>query len=346
MTRPLFSIVIPTYNRAHAVGDAIQSCLAQTLDDFEIIVVDDQKSTDDIAAALARFAGADIRLLSRLKNTAAGNRNVGALAARGKYVAFLDSDDEFLPNKLEACLTYLERHPFHAVYSRTFVDRGVDRLWARPRRGLREGENIFEYFFIHKGWIHLSTLAADANVVREHPFREDLGFGDDTQFAADLAKSGVRLHMLEEPLAVYRDLGCASQLSQAPVYASADAPANKPFIDWVESQRAYMSKRAYHAYRAWYLARFVSRRSPLQALRFVWQAHRRGSMTSLQSAAQLTQVFMPRLYRRLANLVAGRAGQRVPSVITEMRARRAGVVGPSRAAAHPRPASALDQPVR
>ncbi len=60
MNRPLFSIVIPTYNRAHTVGNAIASCLAQTITDFEIVVVDDDKSTDDIASALCAHSPARI----------------------------------------------------------------------------------------------------------------------------------------------------------------------------------------------------------------------------------------------------------------------------------------------
>src|SRR5512134_2680780 len=109
MSRPLFSIVIPTYNRAHAVGGAVHSCLTQTVNDFEIIVIDDEKSTDNIDRALAAFTDADIRLISGFRGTAAAARNGGVNAARGKYVAFLDSDDEFLPNKLERCLAELEK---------------------------------------------------------------------------------------------------------------------------------------------------------------------------------------------------------------------------------------------
>ena len=207
MSRPLFSIVIPTYNRAHVVADAIHSCIGQTISDFEIILVDDEKSTDDLAGVVTQFTGVDIRLVERFKGTAAAARNGGANVARGKYVAFLDFDDEFLPNKLERCLALLERETNIAVYSQTFVDRGVKRMWVKPARGLRDGEDIFEYLFLHKQWVHPSTVVLQVDDARKHPFREDLKFGDDTQFAVDLCRAGIKLRMIEEPLAIYRDLG-------------------------------------------------------------------------------------------------------------------------------------------
>jgi glycosyltransferase involved in cell wall biosynthesis len=322
MSRPLFSIVIPTYNRAHTVGSAIHSCLAQTVTDFEIIVVDDEKSTDDIGRAMARFTNADIRLISGFRGTAAAARNGGASAARGKYVAFLDSDDEFLPNKLERCLSLLEGETNVAVYSQTFVDRGVDRMWVKPARGLRDGEDIFEYLLLHKQWVHPSTIALGAENARKYPFHEALVFGDDTQFAVDLCRNGVKLRMIEEPLTIYRDLGDSTQLSQSPIIHSEESPSNKMFIEWVESQRPYMSEQTYNAYRAWFLARVIGKRSPTKALGYIWAAYRDRSLTATQCTSQLIQVFMPRAYRRLANFVAQRAGRQPPPVVAEMRSRR------------------------
>lgn len=322
MNRPLFSIVIPTYNRAHTVGNAIASCLAQTVTDFEIVVVDDDKSTDDIASALLRFVGANIRLISGFEGTAAAARNQGARVAQGKYVAFLDFDDEFLPNKLERCLPLLEREPNTAVYSQTFVDRGVSRMWVKPARGLRDDEDILEYLLLHKFWVHPSTIVLQADHARSFPFREELGFGDDTQFAVDLCRNNIKLQMIEEPLAIYRDPGGRTQLSQTLVHFSAESPINRMFIEWVESQRPYMSEQVYNAYRAWFLSRFIAKRSPLKALNYLWTAYRTRSLGAVQCTSQLVQVFMPRAYRGIANMVAELGGRELPAAVAEMRARR------------------------
>lgn len=106
---PLVSIIVPTYNRADTIQRAIHSVQSQTLSDWELIVVDD--GSQDNTAELV--AGLDHRLqLIRQRNqgvTAA--RNAGLRQATGKYLAFLDSDDEWLPHHLELETAFLEAHP-------------------------------------------------------------------------------------------------------------------------------------------------------------------------------------------------------------------------------------------
>ena len=105
MERPLLSVVIPTWNRAQLVCEAIESALGQG-DGVEIIVVDDC-STDDTADLTKRFAsGINFLRLPRRGGVGAA-RNASARLARGKLLAFLDSDDLWLPSKLDAELACL-----------------------------------------------------------------------------------------------------------------------------------------------------------------------------------------------------------------------------------------------
>lgn len=98
---PTVSIIIPTYNRAHLLGRAIQSVLNQTYKDFELIVVDDG-STDNTEQIVRSFSDERIRYVRHKKNKGvAAARNTGIKTARGEYMAFQDSDDEWLPEKLE-----------------------------------------------------------------------------------------------------------------------------------------------------------------------------------------------------------------------------------------------------
>lgn len=107
----LVSVIIPTYNRSGLVVKAIDSVLAQTYSYFEIIVVDDC-STDDTIAVLSKY-GDRIRLVKNEVNSYVGfARNFGVSLARGEYVAFLDSDDSWLPNKLELQLTWMIDNDF------------------------------------------------------------------------------------------------------------------------------------------------------------------------------------------------------------------------------------------
>jgi glycosyltransferase involved in cell wall biosynthesis len=97
---PLVSVVIPAYDRAHLIGRAVSSALAQTYRNFEIVVVDDA-SSDGLAAALGQFSDPRLRCITHSHNRgAAAARNTGVTSARGEFVAFLDSDDVWVADKL------------------------------------------------------------------------------------------------------------------------------------------------------------------------------------------------------------------------------------------------------
>lgn len=118
--KPLVSVVIPTYNRVQQTIAAIESVLAQTYSHFEIIVVDDG-STDSSGEAIERFLrqGTNGRhqlfFLRQPNQGASAARNTGIAKARGEYIAFLDSDDYWLPEKLEWQMRALEQLATSAV---------------------------------------------------------------------------------------------------------------------------------------------------------------------------------------------------------------------------------------
>ena len=106
---PKVSVIIPVFNRSEAVRRAIESVLAQTCQDFEIIVVDDA-STDSTPDVVTAFTDPRIRLIRHERNRGgSAARNTGIQASSAPYVGFLDSDDEWLPNKLERQLEVFER---------------------------------------------------------------------------------------------------------------------------------------------------------------------------------------------------------------------------------------------
>gem|GEM_PF-638255 len=111
MTSPLLSVIIPTWNRAHVVGDAVESALVQCPGRVEVLVIDDG-STDGTAALRAARFGSAITFVRRPTRGGPGAaRNDGIRLATGELLAFLDSDDLFLPGKLDAELRILKRFP-------------------------------------------------------------------------------------------------------------------------------------------------------------------------------------------------------------------------------------------
>jgi glycosyltransferase involved in cell wall biosynthesis len=103
---PRVSVIIPTYNRAHLIGEAIDSVLAQTYRDFEVILVDDG-STDNTRDVLRKYDG-QITYLYQDTQGRSKARNTGIGMATGEYIAFLDSDDVWLPHKLERQVPLLD----------------------------------------------------------------------------------------------------------------------------------------------------------------------------------------------------------------------------------------------
>ena len=119
---PTVSVVIPTYNRWPFVGDAVDSVLAQSYTDFELIIADDG-STDDTATQLVKF-GSRLKLLRQTNRGAASARNFAVNEARGRYLAFLDSDDLWLPKKLEIQINFMERNPSVQICQ-------AEEIWVR-----------------------------------------------------------------------------------------------------------------------------------------------------------------------------------------------------------------------
>jgi glycosyltransferase involved in cell wall biosynthesis len=111
-SEPAVSVVMPMYNAAPYVGEAVRSVLGQTFSDFELIVIDDG-SKDDSATEVERAAKGDARLrLIRQSNSGVSvASNKGTELARGEFLARADSDDICLPNRLEKQVGYLREHP-------------------------------------------------------------------------------------------------------------------------------------------------------------------------------------------------------------------------------------------
>jgi glycosyltransferase involved in cell wall biosynthesis len=99
--RPTVSVVLPVFNRERSIGRAVQSVLRQTMSDLELVVIDDG-SADHTSTVVSRYSDPRLKFVKLANNSGtSAARNAGISIARGEYIAFLDSDDEWLPDKLE-----------------------------------------------------------------------------------------------------------------------------------------------------------------------------------------------------------------------------------------------------
>ncbi len=204
------SVIIPTYNRAALVKEAVASVLAQSWQDLEVLVVDDG-STDGTAAALASFA-AQIRLLRRAsRGGVSAARNAGIQAARGKWLAFLDSDDLWLPEKLARQMAFLAAHPDLNLCQteETWVRRGV-RV-NQPLSHRKVGGRIF-FASLERCLVSPSAVILHRRLFEQHgAFDEDLPAAEDYDLWLRLAWR-YEVGLLPEPLIIKRG-GRADQLS-------------------------------------------------------------------------------------------------------------------------------------
>jgi glycosyltransferase involved in cell wall biosynthesis len=165
MQAPLVSVVIPTFNNAGMVVQAVESALAQTYDNLEVIVVDDG-SEDDTSAMLARYEHR-VRYVPKPNGGPASARNVGIDTARGEWVAFLDDDDTWVPHKLSRQLAAARRHELcGAVFSDFEVvsDVGVEQRTVKERMRRVPSGWIFGRLFWHN-FICTSTVLTRRDVL-------------------------------------------------------------------------------------------------------------------------------------------------------------------------------------
>lgn len=207
MKPPLVSVVVAAFNREKTIGQAIDSVLAQTGGDYELIVVDDG-STDRTLDILAGY-GSRMRVIRRGRNSGLPSvaRNAGMAEAQGRYIAFLDSDDYWYPAKLEKQVGLMETRPDVAL-SHTFchvVDENARPLYVRREKEMPVEGDLFERL-IRECFITTSTVMIRKEVLArtggfdEHP---ELQRGEDQEFFLRVARDG-RIGFVPEVLAAHR----------------------------------------------------------------------------------------------------------------------------------------------
>jgi len=175
---PCVSVILPVHNRADVLPRAIDSVIAQELADFELIVVDDG-STDESATLAQSFADDRIRLI-RLDKNRGGNvaRNEGIRAARSPLIAFLDSDDRYLPNKLSTVVGEFERRPGLDLLVDSFIK--IQPPGSRKAQVVRsnpviDGRELFRTaLFTRQLWKATPAITVRREVALKAPFDETL----------------------------------------------------------------------------------------------------------------------------------------------------------------------------
>lgn len=167
---PLFSIIIPTHNRAELLKKAIQSVVNQIFDDWELIIVDDG-SVDPTRSIVEKIVNEKIHYFYQKNKERSSARNLGIKNAKGKYICFLDDDDYFLPNHLEVITSRIKKENYSI---------GIFRTGMIIKKGNKETHSLFfdskkfnhpiPFFLKHMVGIH--TLCFHRKILERHTFDE------------------------------------------------------------------------------------------------------------------------------------------------------------------------------
>jgi glycosyltransferase involved in cell wall biosynthesis len=166
----MVSVIIPSYNRAWSIERAIDSILSQTVKEFEIIVVNDGSSDGTKQLLTCKYPA--VRQYTINHSGVSRARNVGVQNARGEWIAFLDSDDYWLPNKLEEQMSYLTMNPCFKICH-------TDEIWIKNGKRINQSKKHQKY----SGWffspsLQLCLISPSSVIIKKTVF-DDVGMFDE-----------------------------------------------------------------------------------------------------------------------------------------------------------------------
>jgi glycosyltransferase involved in cell wall biosynthesis len=309
---PDVSVVVPTRSRPALAVRAVQSALAQTHAAVEVLAVVDGPDAET-EAALAQIADPRLCVIVLPERGRAPNaRNIGVLAARGHWTAFLDDDDEWLPGKIAAQLQLASTARAAApILASRLISRTPRADTVMPRRLPAPGEPVSEYFTVRRGlfygdgFIQTSTIMAPTDLVRRVPFTVGLRRQQELDWTLRaLRHPGTELLYAPDPLVIWHQDEDRDRIS-------IEMPWQEQW-QWLHDSRDMFTRRAYAAFSMSVLS---SMAAPTRDRRVFWRllddARQHGRPAPIDYLTFL-QIWAlpPTLRRRLRDLIVGRRAHR------------------------------------
>ena len=199
----MVSIIMPCYNSQKYISTSIKSVLSQSMTEWELIIINDA-STDKTKEIIESFANLDSRIkVFHLKknSSAAVARNIGITNARYKNIAFLDSDDLWLPQKLERQLSLMQKYDLPFSYSSYYVINNESKVL-----GIRKAQKTMTYnkLLHHGNDIGCLTVIYNKELFAGSLFNEKIRIHEDYKMWLDMFQNITSAEGIEEPLALYR----------------------------------------------------------------------------------------------------------------------------------------------
>lgn len=274
---PYFSVIVPTYKRARDLMRAVDSVLAQTFQDFEVVIINDDP-VEPVAPELARSE--KVRITNNSTNLGkSGCLMLGAQLAKGRYLAFLDDDDEWLPRHLGNFHSLIEgsqssgKHLFYCpVNIRTEHSSRI-----RPGRAKAKGEGFLEYILFKRGLIQNSSIVLG----REQFLGFDIDTGNRKHVDYDICMwaelKGLDFSMHPECTAIWN---CQKERSSHRLSKSSPRHSRDWLRSW-EQRRPGISAKVRTAFLASHEAPLICAEEPLEAMALLSNAIMNGYLSPI-----------------------------------------------------------------
>lgn len=277
------------FNRAEPLAVALRSVEQQTFHFWEVVVVDDCSTDESAMVALRASPTEKIRVVRHETNQGpAAARNTGIKEAQGRYVAFLDSDDTWHPEKLRRQVELVESDPdpntvFCATQTRVLRDGRRERL--RPTRPPFVDENWSEFLYLSDGFAQTSSFFLSRTLANRIRFRQNVRMHEDNLFFLDAGAIGSRYRLIAEPLTIWNH---------------DDRIDRESTIDFLARSRVFLNEaqellteRAKLAFEARYLGPLLFREDPVKATKLFFRAVISGAVRPRHVASLVARCALP-----------------------------------------------------
>ncbi|WP_392531413.1 glycosyltransferase family 2 protein [Nostoc sp. C117] len=297
--QPVVSVVIPTLNRPQIVVRGARSALSQTVKSIEVIVIVDGPDRETVNA-LSQIGDPRLRVIELPKNIGpSGARNTGVREAKGTWIAFLDDDDEWFPQKLERQLELANNsdYDFPVIASR-FISQTQKGDFIYPRRLPNLSEHLSEYLFARQSFfqgetcIQTSTIFVKKELMQKMPLEEKFYRHEDWEWLLRVsALEGVGLEFVPEPMAIWHSEMGIKRLSNIKDWQYS--------LDWIRSTRNLVTPKAYSGFIATIITPSASSVGDWKAFfPLLWEAIRWGKLRPIDIFLYLTMWVFPEQVRQ------------------------------------------------
>lgn len=291
ISAPLISIVIPTYNRAYTIERTINSVLNQTYSNFEIIIIDDA-STDNTENIITSIKDSRVKYMKLNQNSMGRKpRNLGINMSQGEYIAFLDSDDEWFPDKLEKQVRFIEsnkgKNSDCLCFTNLTTKNGKSEK-INKNSSFRKETDIMDYIFVGNNRVQTSTFMVSSSIAKQTLFDPQLKKHQDWDFCLRLKQNKAEFMFLNENLTIWHNGTREDRISNK--YKNKDLSVN-----WFNNNKKFLSEKAQWGFKVKVLVEYlIENGEKEEAKKILLTSYKYNGINRYSLLKKLIKIYLPK----------------------------------------------------